>query len=405
MSRRWTFRCYPTPEQEQVLSRTFGCVRYVYNWGLQQRTAAFRAGQRMDYVKSSAALTHLKAQPEMVWLNEVSSVPLQQALRHLQTAFLGFFEKRTAYPTFHKRGRKDTAEYTKSGFRFDLGNHRLLLAKMGAPLKVQWSRRLPVDPSSVTVIRKPSGRYFASFVVDVPASIVPKTSKSVGIDFGISRLATLSTGERIANPKHGTRLQKRLALEQRRLTKKQRIKVVGKDGLLHKQDSIRRVRQKRIVARVHERIADARKDTLHKLTTRIVKEFDSIYIEDLNLRGMVKNHSLARSLHDAGIGMAIQMLEVKAASAGKMVRKIDRWFPSSKMCSACGHLLAKLPLGTRSWDCPSCRVHHDRDDNAALNILAVGQTVSAHGDGVRLARVPIRESIRRRSANPLNVSS
>jgi putative transposase len=399
MTRRWTFRCYPTPDQEKILVRTFGCCRYVYNFGLQLRTTAFKEGQRLDYVKSSAALTLHKKEPGKEWLNEVSSVPLQQALRHLQTSFVNFFEKRAKYPTFKKKSKSsDAAEYTRSAFEFNCNDHRLVLAKMGGvPLNIAWSRRLPTEPSSVTVIRKPSGRYFVSFVVDVPVHALVAIGQSVGIDFGVSRLATLSTGERVPNPKHGARLQKRLALAQRRLARK--VRVVDPISQ-KKRDSRRRAKQKRVVARIHERIADARKDTINKFTTGVLQRFDTVFVEDLNLRGMVKNHSLARALYDAGIGMAIQMLERKAAaSPGKSVVKIDRWFPSSKMCSACGHLLAKLALSVRDWTCPACGAHHDRDENAALNILAVGQTVAAHGGGVRAARTPVREASRRRSAN------
>lgn len=369
MKQRWTFRCYPTPEQEQMLARTFGCARYVYNWALSERTKAFQRGERMNYAQSSAALTKLKRQPETTWLNEVSSIPTQQALRHLQTAFANFFAKRAAYPKFKRKDGRQSAEFTRSGFSFDVGTQHLTIAKMGV-IKVKWSRRIVCDPSTVTVIRNPSGRYFVSLTVDVDVEPLAKTGQSVGIDFGVSRLATLSTGERIANPKHLQSRARRLALLQRRLAKK-------------KKGSKRRELARRAVARQHEKIGNCRKDALEKLTTRLVTEFDVICIEDLNLRGMVKNHSLARSLSDASIGAAIRMLEDKAERYGKRTVKVDRWFPSSKMCSACGHVVSALPLSIREWSCPSCGSVHDRDLNAALNILAVGQTALAHGDGVR----------------------
>lgn len=368
MQQRWTYRCYPTPEQEQILSRTFGCTRYVYNWALTARTKAFKDGERMGYKASDAALTMLKRQPETVWLNEVSSVSLQQALRDLQTAFGNFFAKRASYPSFKRKSGRAAARYTKSGFKLTDGR-RLAVAKLGV-LRLRWDRNLPAEPSSVTIIREASGRYFVSFVVDVDVKALPETGLSVGIDFGVSRLATLSTGQRIANPKHLHKRARRLALLQRRLAKKQK-------GSKH------RALAKRAVARCHEKIANCRKDTLEKLTTRLVREFDVICIEDLNLRGMVKNHSLARSLGDAGIGMAIRMLEEKAERYGKRTVRVDRWFPSSKMCSSCGHVVSVLPLSIREWSCPTCGSVHDRDLNAALNILAVGQTVAAHGDGVR----------------------
>jgi putative transposase len=324
-------------------------------------------------------------------------VPLQQALRHLDTAFKNFFEKRSSYPKFKKKGQKDTAEFTRSGFSFDAENNRLILAKMGGvPLKIVWSRPLHSPPSSLTIIRKPSGKYFVSFVIEAPAPNAPQTGESIGIDFGISHLATLSNGERIENPKHGDRLQKRLALEQRRLAKKTRV-VNAETG--KKQDSKRRIKQKRKVARVHERIADARKDALHKMTTDLVRRFDTIYVEDLNLQGMVKNHNLARSLHDASMGTAIQLLKNKASHVGKQVVKIDRWYPSSKTCSACGYVRPVLDLGVRTWTCPICGVTHDRDVNAAKNILAVGKTVLAHGENVSAVGAKVPKARSQRSAN------
>jgi len=369
MKQRWTFRCYPTPEQEQILAQTFGCTRYVYNWALSERTKAFQRGERMNYAQSSAALTALKRQPETIWLNDVSSIPTQQALRHLQTAFANFFAKRAAYPSFKRKDGRQSAEFTRSGFGFDVGTRRLTIAKVGN-LKVKWSRRVTCDPSTVTVIRNPSGRYFVSLTVDVDVAPLAETGQSVGIDFGVARLATLSTGERIANPKHMQSRAGRLALLQKRLAKKQN-------------GSKRRALARRAVARQHEKIGNCRKDALEKLSTRLVKEFDVICIEDLNLRGMVKNHSLARSLSDASIGTAIRMLEEKAERYGKRTVRVDRWFPSSKMCSDCGHINSAVVLGVQQWICPKCNSHHDRDDNAAHNILAAGLAVSAHGDGIR----------------------
>jgi putative transposase len=397
MIRRQTYRCYPTPEQENILNRTFGCCRFVYNWALDLRVKAFKAGEKRTYLQTSAALTLLKKEADKAWLLAVSSVPLQQELQHLETAFKNFFEKRAGHPQFKKKGQKDTAHFTRAGFSFDAENQRLILAKMGGiPLKMVWSRPLPAAPSSLTVIRKPSGKYFVSFVVEAPVPVVPQTGESVGIDFGLSKLATLSTGEQIANPKHGEKLAKRLKREHRRLAKKTRV-VDAQTG--KKRDSKRRQKQKRKVARVHERIADARKDTLHKLTTELVRRFDTIYVEDLNLQGMVKNHNLARSLQDAGMGTAIRMLENKAQAVGKRVVKIDRWFPSSKTCSACGYVRPVLNLGVRTWTCPSCGATHDRDVNAAKNILAVGKTVLAHGEGVSAAGMKIPKARPQRSAN------
>ena len=385
MKARWTFRCYPTPEQEQHLARTFGCVRFVWNWALRARTDAFRAGERMGYPATDKALTLLKQQPETVWLNEVSSVCLQQALRDLQVAFSNFFDKRAAYPAFKRKEARQSANYTERGFSFDAERRILKLAKIGA-IKVKWSRKAIPHPSSIRLIRTASGKYFVSLVVETQPAPLPETGDSVGIDFGISRLATLSNGERVSNPKHGAKWQHRLAFYQKRLARA-------------KKGSKRREKVKRHVARIHEKIANSRSDTLHKLSTDLVTRFDVICVEDLNLRGMVKNHSLARSLHDASIGTAIRMIEEKAERYGKTVVKIDRWFPSSKTCSDCGYIVEKLPLSVREWTCPECGTTHDRDANAAANILAVGQTVSAHGGTVRRSRATAGERKSLRSAN------
>lgn len=390
MKARWTFRCYPTPEQEQHLARTFGCVRFVWNWALRARTDAFRAGERMGYPATDRALTLLKQQPETAWLNEVSSVCLQQSLRDLQVAFSNFFDKRTAYPAFKRKEARQSANYTERGFSFDAERRILKLAKIGA-IKVKWSRKAIPHPSSIRLIRTASGKYFVSLVVETQPAPLPKTGESVGIDFGVARLATLSNGERVSNPKHGAKWQRRLAFYQKRLARA-------------KKGSKRREKVKRHVARIHEKIANSRSDTRHKLSTDLVTRFDVICVEDLNLRGMVKNHNLARSLHDASIGTAIRMIEEKAARYGKTVVKIDRWFPSSKTCYDCGYIVEKLPLSVREWTCPECGTTHDRDANAAANILAVGQTVSAHGGTVRRSRATASERKSPRSANRQGVN-
>lgn len=325
----------------------------------------------MSYAESDRAMTTLKRQPETAWLNDVSSVPLQQALRQLQTAFANFFAKRSSYPSFRRKGQNDTAAYTLSAFKLDRSNRNLSVAKIGR-LKVRWDRPVPSAPTTATIIRKPSGRWFVSFVVEVEIDPLPLTSVEVGIDFGINRLATLSTGERVGNPRHLTTRARRLAKAQRKLARKQT-------------GSRRRFLAKRRVARIHEKIGNCRKDTAEKLAIDLVRRFDVIYLEDLNLRGMVKNHSLARSLSDAGIGMAVRTIERKAAMYGKTTVKVDRWFPSSKMCSSCGRVVESLPLSVREWTCKACGSTHDRDDNAAKNILAAGQAVTARGGHVSAA--------------------
>jgi putative transposase len=366
---KWRFRCYPTLDQTNHLGRTFGCCRVVYNHFLRIRTDAYRIGRRaIGYAETDRLLTALKKQEDYSWLNDVSSVPLQQALRHLQTAFVSFFEKRTGYPAFKKKTGRQSATYARSAFRWDAGNRRLLLAKVGR-LKVRWSRDVTVEPSTVTITKSPSGRYHVTLTLDIPEpEPLPKTGVTVGIDLGVNRLATLSTGERAPNPRHLGKNLEKLARLQRILSRRIR-------------DSGRYRRQLRKVARLHERIADSRKDTLDKLTTRLVQEFDVLCIEDLNVLGMLRS-TLSRSLSDAALGTFRRMLEYKAKQAGKVIRVVDRFFPSSQLCSRCGHRNSGLKRNEVRWTCLGCGAEHDRDDNAAANLKAAGHAVSARGGAV-----------------------
>ncbi|MGW3663053.1 RNA-guided endonuclease InsQ/TnpB family protein [Streptomyces sp. NPDC005141] len=379
VKRAFKFRFYPTDTQAAELSRTFGCVRKVYNLALEARTAAwYRRQERVNYNATSAMLTAWKKTEELAFLSEVSSVPLQQCLRHLQGAFTSFFEGRAKYPRFKSRKKsRRSAEYTSSAFRYRDG--ALTLAKMREPLDIVWSRPLPegAQPSTVTVSQDAAGRWFVSLLCDDTVPAAPATTAAVGIDAGITSLATLSTGEKITNPRHERRDRARLARAQRELSRKA-------EG-----DGKNRAKARREVAKVHARIADRRRDHLHKLTTRLVRENQTVVIEDLTVRNMVENHGLARAISDVAWRELRGMLEYKCAWYGREFVVIDRWFPSSKLCGNCGTIRAKLPLHVRTWTC-ECGTVHDRDVNAAKNVLAAGLAVSACGDGVR----PQRESSR-----------
>ncbi|MEU1732759.1 RNA-guided endonuclease TnpB family protein [Streptosporangium sp. NPDC020145] len=360
VKRAYKYRFRPTPEQACELVRTFGCVRFVYNKALEERTRAYTLeGRRVSYVESSAALTAWKRSGDVDFLFEVSSVPLQQALRHLQAAFANFFAKRAKYPTFKSRRKsRASAEYTRSAFRFRDG--RLTLAKMDAPLNIVWSRPLPegAEPSTVTVSRDAAGRWFVSLLVEETITPLAPVERSVGVDAGITALATLSTGEKIVNPRHERRDRHRLAKAQRALARTEK-------------GSNNRAKARLRVARVYARIADRRRDHLHKVTTRLVRENQVIAVEDLTVRNMVKNRSLARAVSDASWRRMRSMLEYKAAWYGRTLVVVDRWFPSSKLCSACGTLQSGMPLTVREWVC-ACGAVHDRDVNAARNVLAAG---------------------------------
>lgn len=370
VKRAFRFRFYPSPEQELILARTFGCARFAYNHMLRLRSDAWLKEQkRVGYHETSAALTLLKKQPEFVWLNEVSSVPVQQALRHLQTAFVNFFAKRARYPQFKRKDGPQSAECTTSAFKWD--GKDLKLAKMDAPLAIRWSRTLPkgAKPTTVTVSRDASGRYFVSLLCDDVVSAKPNVDAKVGIDLGLSHFAILSTGEKIAAPNTFRKNETKLAKLQRRLAKKTK-------------GSARRKKAKLKVSRLHAKIADSRRDFLHKLSTRLINENQVIAVESLSVSNMQKNRCLSKSISDAGWSEFVRQLEYKASWYGRELIGIDKWYPSSKRCSDCGYTMPKMPLNVRQWICPECGSIHDRDVNAARNVLAAGLAVSARGEAV-----------------------
>lgn len=372
MERAFKYRFYPTPAQETLLRKTLGCVRLVYNRALAARTEAwYQRQERIGYNQSSALLTQWKQDEDLAFLNEVSCVPLQQGLRHLQTAFTNFWAGRAQYPNFKKKRHGGSAEFTKSAFRFQDG--QVYLAKCRDALPVRWSRQLPngVEPSTITVRLEPTGRWTVALLVDDNTmQPLPPVDKAVGLDVGITRLITTSDGEKVANPKHWDQHYRRLRQAQKTLSRKQT-------------GSRNRAKARLKVAKIHAQIRDARQDFLHKLTTRLVRENQTIVAESLVVKNMVKNRRLARAISDAGWGELTRQLTYKARWYGRNFVQLDRWFPGSKTCSCCGHKVDQLPLSMREWDCPSCGAHHDRDENAANNHLAAGQAVLVCGATVR----------------------
>ena len=383
--RAYKFRFYPTDKQENLLRRTMGCVRLVYNKALASRTEAwYERQERIQYKETSSLLTSWKKASDLDFLNEVSCVPLQQCLRHLQKAFANFWGKRAKYPRFKKKRHGGSAEFTKSAFKYREG--KLWLAKCKEPLNIVWSRFLPegVSPSTVTVKLDPSGRWFVSLLVDDPTvQPLPPTPYKVGIDVGISSLLCTSDGEKIANPKHFNRLYQKLRVAQKELSRKTK-------------GSNNRSKARLEVAKIHSLIKDARTDFLHKLTTELVRNNSLIAIEDLAIRNLVKNHKLARSISDASWAELFRQLEYKCEWYGRRLVKIDRFFPSSKRCNHCGFVMDKLPLSVRSWDCPSCGTQEiDRDINAGKNILAAGLAVTVCGADVRPDRHSSKGQLRK----------
>lgn len=386
VKRAYKYRFYPTEQQEQLLRRTFGCVRVVYNKALEERTVAWHQhGKSVNYAQSSAMLTSWKKTEDYHWLNEVSSVPLQQALRHLQTGFSNFWNKRSGYPRFKKRHARQSASFTQYAFRWNPERRALVLAKMTEPLDIHWSRDLPEEaiPSTVTVSLDTAGRWFVSLLVEETVQQLEPADRSVGIDLGAKDLAVLSTGEKIA-PARMTRTERFLL---RRAQKAVNRRVKGSNN---------REKAKREVARIHARVVDRRRDQLHQLSTRLVRENQTIVIEDLAVKPMMaagrgrSKTGLNRAIAQASMAELRSMLEYKADWYGRELVVIDQWFPSTQLCSSCSAQTGPRgfsALGARSWTCSACGTAHDRDINAANNILAAGLAASVCGDGRSLVHV------------------
>lgn len=370
IKRAHRFRFTPTPEQREISARTFGCTRFVYNHMLRLRSDAWMNEHKgVGYHATSALLTQLKKEPDRLWLNEVSSVPLQQSLRHLQTAFSHFFAKRSQYPAFKSTWDRQSAEYTTSAFTWD--RSALTLAKRADPLAIVWSRTLPqaAKITTVTVSKDVAGRYFISLLCDDSVGPKRKIATKVGIDLGLHHFAILSTGEKVKAPKVFRRYEARLGMLQRRAAKKQK-------------GSANRAKARLKVARIQVRIADTRSNFLHPLASRIVRENQGIAVEGLAVCNMKKNRSLAKSISEAGWGEFLRQLEYKAAWHGATLIGGDRGYPSSKRCHDCGHAVSALPPDVRAWVCPECGATHDCDINAARNILTAGLAGLACGETV-----------------------
>ncbi|HEV2254174.1 MAG TPA: RNA-guided endonuclease TnpB family protein, partial [Streptosporangiaceae bacterium] len=351
----------------------------VWNQTLAARRARWQAEQASTcYAQTDAALTLMKKDPGLAFLAEVSCVPLQQALRHQHRAFTAFFARRARSPRFKSRRGRQCAHYTRRAFTMRGGELRL--AKTPGPLRFTWSWPdadvAALDPTMAVVSREPDGRWYVTFAVDTGArEPLAPAGHAVGVDLGVTDLAVTSDGERIANPRHLARKARNLARYQRRLAR-------------CRKGSANRVKAAAKVARAHRKVRDARRDYLHRASTRLVRAADMIVIEDLNVAGMVRNRRLARAISDCGWGEFRRQLAYKCERSGRDLVVVGRFYPSSKTCSACGHLLAELSLGTRWWTCPSCGARHDRDINAAKNILAAGQAVTACGAGIRHPGIP-----------------
>lgn len=355
--RAYKFRIYPDAEQKDNLARTFGSSRYVFNWALNLKDQSYKEGVKLNAGQISAALTQLKKTEEFSWLNEVSSVCLQQSLINLDVAYKNFFKGQAKHPNFKKRTNKQSARYVSSAFTFKDG--KLKLAKHKKHLKMKVSRIITGEVSSVTMSKTPDGKYYASLLVKEQYEPKLKTAKQLGVDLGIKDFATFSDGTKVANPKHLLKSLKKMKRLQRQLSRK----VKGSNN---------RDKARIKVASLHSKIANQRSDFLHKLSTQIVNENQVICVEDLAVKEMLQQNKLiAKLASNLGWRNFLTMLEYKSNWNERQFIKVDRWFASSKTCSACGSINQELKLSHRRWVC-SCGAKHDRDHNAAKNILKEG---------------------------------
>jgi putative transposase len=376
---RYNYRLDPWPRHRAAFAKAFGCARAVFNDGLAARQEARESGQRyITDAQLSARLTAAKATPQRTWLNEVSAVVLQQAQADLNTAYRNYFASlngtrkgpKIGPPRF--RSRKDTRQAIRftANARFKvLPNGKLRLPKIG-DVPVRWSRSLPAGPSSVTVIRDCAGRYFASFVVDTEPCTLPKAEPMIGIDLGLKHFAVLSDGRKITSPRFLRRAEKKFRRRQRDLCRKEK-------------GSRNREKARLKVATAHARVADARRDFCHQLSTALIRDNQAIAVENLAVKGLARTR-LAKSVHDAGWSAFVAMLEYKAPLHGRAFHRIGRFEPTSQVCSACGVKDGPKPLHVREWRCGACGARLDRDVNAAVNVAkAAGLAVTACGAQVR----------------------
>ena len=362
----YKFRLYPNLEQKIFFKKTFGCSRFIWNQMLADKISYYK--ETGELLKNTPA----QYKKEFPWLKEVDSLALANVQLNLNKAYKSFFQSKFGFPNF--KSKKAAQSYKTNSQK---GLITILEGKIRLP-KIGWVRlNLHRQPKGVikstTISKTATGKYFISILCEEEVLPLPKTDSSLGIDLGLENFAILSTGEKVSNPKFLTSLSKRLAREQ---------KVLSRRGLLAKKKGVKLSessnyqKQKLKVARLHEKIANQRKDFLHKLSTNLIKNHDVICIEDLASRNLMKNHHLARAIGDASWTEFVRQLHYKADWYGKKIVTISRWFPSSQLCSSCGVSSGKKPLSIREWTCESCGTHHDRDINASLNILKEGLSLA-----------------------------
>jgi len=376
-------RIYPDTKQVEKLAKAFGCARWFWNNSLVETQKTYNeTGKGLGQFALNARLPGLKK--EFEWLKETHSQVLQSVSLNLTRAFINFFERRAAYPNYKSKHSRQSIQYPQGVKIVD--GRKLFLPKIGH-VKAIVHREIIGVIKTVTISKASTGKYFASILTEngMDAPTISFDGKVVGVDVGLTHLVNTSDGDKFDNPKHVAKAQKNLKRKQKKLSRKMK-------------DSNSRNKARILVAKVHEKVANARKDYLHKLSRRLVDENQVIVVEDLHVKGMMKNHCLAKSISDAGWGMFTTMLKYKAERVGKGYVEVNRFFPSSKSCSCCGHVVKSLPLNIRNWECIECGVEHDRDINAAKNIALEAQRMIAAGIAGAASRGNVRSNTGRKSS-------
>ena len=375
MLKSFKYKLLPNQEQTILLNKHFGSVRFIYNYFLNERKKEYETNkQTLNYYDNAKSLTILKKDENFKWLKEVSSQSLQHSLKHLEGAYNGFFKGRTKFPKFKSKHNKNSFHIPQY---ISVEKSYLNIPKFKEGIKMIQDRKFNGEIRQCTISKTPTNEYFVSIVVETDHKKLEKTGLSVGIDLGIKDFVITSDGFKYKNNRYTKKYSTKLKVNQQHLSRK----IKG---------SNRYNKQRLKVAKIYKKITNSRKDNLHKVSTDLVKKYDIIFLEDLNIKGMIKNHKLSKHIQDCSWGTFITYLEYKSLWNDKQIVKIDRFFPSSKTCSKCGYINQNLKLDIREWTCPSCKAKHDRDFNAATNIKQEGFKIISsgtddyrHGDQIR----------------------